>query len=220
MNYYPHHIGDFNSATRSLSWLEKYAYRELLEMYYDSEAPIPNDMARIYFLLGADSDEKQTAVNTVLKHFFTMENINGMTMYTNSRCDAEIQHYQKKQANQIKAGKASAAARRTKGQQTLNKRQPTKNQQPTTRNQFKKPSLEECISHLAGKAKNPIETAHAFMNHFEASGWMIKGGVKMKSWKAALNGWVARGKTYEESRRNQSKSRSDKNDDALRELYS
>lgn len=40
MNYYQHHIGDFNNATRHLSLVERAIYRDLLDMYYDTEKPI------------------------------------------------------------------------------------------------------------------------------------------------------------------------------------
>ena len=41
MYYYPHHIGDYKSATAHLTNEEDLAYRRLLEMYYDTEAFIP-----------------------------------------------------------------------------------------------------------------------------------------------------------------------------------
>jgi len=83
MNYYPHHIGDFNSATRNCSWIQKWAYRELLELYYDQEKPIGSDAEKLYFTLGATSAEKKDAINVVLKHFF--ERVGNC--YVNSRCD-------------------------------------------------------------------------------------------------------------------------------------
>jgi uncharacterized protein YdaU (DUF1376 family) len=223
MNYYPHHIGDFNSATRNLTWIQKWAYRELLELYYDQERAIANDMELIYFKLGARNAEQKEAISIVLKHFFKpVSNDSGVKCFVNARCDEEIAHYQKKQMSQSKAGLASAAARKaTTVKQPLNKRQPTKNQnqEPVTRTIFKKPTIEECVEHIALKAQNPAAVADSFYNHFEASGWMVKGGVKMKSWKAALNGWVTRGIEYEANKRNISTSKSDRNDNALRELY-
>ncbi|MGE8450704.1 MAG: DUF1376 domain-containing protein, partial [Pseudomonadales bacterium] len=38
MNHYPHHIGDFNTATRHLSRLERAIYRDMRDMYCDTEA--------------------------------------------------------------------------------------------------------------------------------------------------------------------------------------
>lgn len=216
MNYYPHHIGDFNNATRNLTWTQKMAYRELIEFYYDKESPIPNNMDHVQFRLGASTEEQKNAITLVLNYFFTLT-ADG-EYWTHTRCDEEIAHYQSKRLNQSKAGKASAA-KRSKAQQTLNKRQPTSNQEPTTSNHFIKPSLEDCIDHIAGKVTNSTQVGQAFYDHYEAAGWMIKGGVKMKKWRSALNGWVTRGRQYEEDKRIRNGSKSDKNDQALRELY-
>jgi uncharacterized protein YdaU (DUF1376 family) len=220
MNYYPHHIGDFNSATRNLSWIQKWAYRELLELYYDQEKPIANDLDMIFFKLGAQEYDQQQAIELVLKHFFEADG----NVFVNKRCDDEICHYQKKQTAASNAGKASAAARMsTAVKQPLNSRQLTSNhnhnQEPITKKRFKKPLIEDCVLHINDKVNNPHEVATAFINHFEAGGWMIKGGVKMTSWKHALSNWVARGQKYETHRINRSGTKSDKNDAALRELY-
>tara|TARA_B100001142_G_scaffold166671_2_gene166615 strand:- start:5304 stop:5954 length:651 start_codon:yes stop_codon:yes gene_type:complete len=216
MNYYPHHIGDFNNATRNLSWTQKMAYRELIEFYYDQESPITANLADIEFRLGAHTQEQKDAIKTVLEHYFTFDN----DCWRHERCDAEIAHYQDKKASRSKAGKASAA-KRARTQQVLNKTQLTSNQEPKTKNQtFNKPSLQDCIDHIAGKVKDPRHTAEEFYNHYEACNWMIKGGVKMNKWRSALTGWVNRGKKYEASRRDNTANRSDKNDQALRELYS
>jgi len=47
MNYYPHHIGDFNSATRHLTRIERSVYRDLIELYYDTEAPLSRDVDKL-----------------------------------------------------------------------------------------------------------------------------------------------------------------------------
>lgn len=222
MHYYPHHIGDFNAATRNLSWLEKHSYRELIELYYDTEQPIENKLDELFFLLGADTEDKKQAIKVVLKYFFKLEG----EYYVNERCEKEISEYRKKISSASKAGKASARKRKQKkNERPLNARltnqEPrTNNQEPITKNRFQKPTMEDCADHIAGKVNNPTATAEEFYNHFEASGWMIKGGVKMKSWRAALNGWVTRGEKYEANRRNQTTTKSDKNDEALRKLYS
>lgn len=107
MNYYPHHIGDFNSATRHLSRIERSVYRDMIEMYYDTEQALPLDRAALCRKLMARSEEESTAVEQVLNEFFT-ETEQG---WTNSRCDKEIEAYHKKLNDKSAAGKASAAAR-------------------------------------------------------------------------------------------------------------
>ncbi len=118
MNYYPHHIGDFNSATRHLTRLERSVYRDMLDLYYDTEAPLMLDMDVLCRLLIARSNEERTAVEQVLNEFFT-ETEEG---WRHSRCDSEIEKYHAQREAKSAAGKASAAKRAQKAQRPLNSR--------------------------------------------------------------------------------------------------
>ena len=40
MHYYSHNIGDFNNSTRHLTRVERSLYRDLIELYYDTEKPL------------------------------------------------------------------------------------------------------------------------------------------------------------------------------------
>tara|TARA_R110002126_G_scaffold291682_1_gene455211 strand:+ start:6539 stop:7387 length:849 start_codon:yes stop_codon:yes gene_type:complete len=111
MHYYQHHVSDFNNATRYLSRLERSIYRDLLDMYYEQESAIDGtDMQSLERRLLARSTDEQQALVFVLTEFF--ENQNGF--YFNNRCESEIKKYQDKLETAIKAGKASAEARRKK----------------------------------------------------------------------------------------------------------
>ena len=116
MNYYPHHIGDFNSATRHLTRLERSVYRDMLDLYYDTERPLTLDMDGLCRLLIARSNEERTAVEQVLNEFFT-ETEQG---WRHPRCDAEIERYINQIEAKSAAGKASAAKRAQKTQQSIN----------------------------------------------------------------------------------------------------
>ena len=156
MRFYPYHIGDFNNATRYASRLERSIYRDLLDMYYEQESAIDGtDLDKLQRRLNVRSTDEQTALDFVLTEYF--ENQDGF--YFNNRCEQEIKKYQDKLENAIKAGKASAEARRKKStkkqrkgvdsngvqsnstdvQRTFNDGstnvQPTKNQEPRTSNQ-------------------------------------------------------------------------------------
>lgn len=87
LNFYPHHIGDYLTATVHLSWLEDAAYRRLLDVYYSRESAIPADIAQAARLVRATSKEERKAVETVLREFFT-ETLEG---WKHKRCDAEIE---------------------------------------------------------------------------------------------------------------------------------
>ena len=60
VNFYPHHIGDFNNATRHLTRTERSVYRDMLDMYYDTELPLPLDSKTLSRKLLARSDEEAT----------------------------------------------------------------------------------------------------------------------------------------------------------------
>ena len=97
MNYYPHHIGDYLTATAHLSWAEDCAYRRLLDVYYSRERAIPADIAQACRLVRAASKDERKAVETVLTEFFT-QTADG---WRHGRCDAEI----------VKAAEAAERAR-------------------------------------------------------------------------------------------------------------
>lgn len=94
MNYYPHHIGDYGSATAHLSMLEDAAYRRLLDWYYQTEQPLPADPRTIYRRVRAASEDERAAVDNVLAEFFVLD---GGT-YRHKRCDAEIQRARDKRS--------------------------------------------------------------------------------------------------------------------------
>lgn len=116
MNYYPHHIGDFDKATRHLTRTERSIYRDLIDVYYDTERPLTTDRAALCRLVIARTDEERAAVDQVLAEFFT-ETADG---WFHDRCEEELAKYRKKGNAASNAGKASAARRSASAQQQSN----------------------------------------------------------------------------------------------------
>ena len=116
MNYYSHHMGDFDRATRHLTRVERSIYRDLIEVYYDTEKELTLDMAALCRKVIARTNEEATAVEQVLNEFF----IKTPTGWFHSRCDEEIEAYHNSTTQKSAAGKASAAKREQKRQQALN----------------------------------------------------------------------------------------------------
>lgn len=115
MNYYQHHIGDFNNATRHLSLLERAIYRDLLDMYYDTEKAIDaTNIDRLARRLQCITPEQVAALNYVLEEFFTLHD----DAYVNNRCEREIAEFHGKRKQASEAGKASAKKRAAKKQQS------------------------------------------------------------------------------------------------------
>lgn len=103
MNYYEHHLGDYEGATAHLSWSEDCAYRRLICLYYRSEAPIPADIKQVCRLIRAASKPERDAVQQVLGEFFELREDG----WHQARCDADIARFKNKQ----RKAKESADAR-------------------------------------------------------------------------------------------------------------
>jgi uncharacterized protein YdaU (DUF1376 family) len=124
MNYYSHHIGDFNSATRHLTLLERGVYRDLLDLYYDTERPLSTDIEVLARRICARSEQERVALRIVLDEFFEL----GEDGYRNKRCDEELEAFAEKSAKCRRAGAAGASKRWDGGRmadakQTLGERQ-------------------------------------------------------------------------------------------------
>ena len=89
MNYYSHHIGDFDRATRHLTRIERSVYRDLLDTYYDTEQPLTLDRAALCRKILARSNEEATAVEQTLNEFF----IETPTGWYHQRCEEELVAY-------------------------------------------------------------------------------------------------------------------------------
>jgi uncharacterized protein YdaU (DUF1376 family) len=86
MNFYKHHLGDYDGATMHLSWDEDMAYTRLLRVYYRDERPIPLELRQVYRLTRAQSKPQREAIDEVLKEFFEKQ-VDG---WHNKRADEEI----------------------------------------------------------------------------------------------------------------------------------
>lgn len=86
MNYYKHHIGDYDAATSHLTMVEDAAYRRLLCLYYRKEQPIPLDVGQACRLVRASAKDERAAVEAVLREFFDET----PDWWRHKRCDAEI----------------------------------------------------------------------------------------------------------------------------------
>jgi uncharacterized protein YdaU (DUF1376 family) len=129
MNYYNFHIGDYISHTIHLSLEEDLAYRRLLDMYYDTELPIPNNIPLVSRKLRISAE----VVKTVLDEFFELTEEG----FKNFRADNEIAEYQrfieKQKANGSKGGRPKKSHRKPTANPTRSQKKP--NQEPITNNQ-------------------------------------------------------------------------------------
>lgn len=72
MNYFEHHIGDYDEATSHLTAVEDGIYHRLLRKYYATEAPLLADVEKLQRLVRARTKEEKQAVVDMLAEFFTL----------------------------------------------------------------------------------------------------------------------------------------------------
>lgn len=89
MNYYEHHIGDYDQATAHLTACEDGIYSRLIRWYMASESPLPADVKLIQRRVRAHTREEKNAVVAILEEFFEITDDG----YRQHRCDEEIERY-------------------------------------------------------------------------------------------------------------------------------
>jgi uncharacterized protein YdaU (DUF1376 family) len=134
MYYYKFHIGDYRAATSHLSNDEDLAYRRLLDMYYDTEKPIPNDTEWVSRRLRLDTD----LVLSVLKDFFILQDDG----WFHGRCHDVINQYHCMAEKNRENGKLGGRPKKTQSVSNGNPMETqikpkitlTNNQEPITNN--------------------------------------------------------------------------------------
>jgi uncharacterized protein YdaU (DUF1376 family) len=156
MYYYSFHIGDYLSATAHLSNAEDLTYRRLLDMYYDTELPIPDDIHKVARKIRMDASVVCDVLNEM---FYKQEGC-----WVNARCEAEIKGYQqllvKNTANGKKGGRPKKPTENPNETQTKPianpnetqtepKHKATSNHEPVTSNHIKYHDADASLSTAA-----------------------------------------------------------------------
>lgn len=128
MHHYPFHIGDYLIKTAHLSVDEDCAYRRLLDLYYESELPIPNETQTVSKRIRMANH--QDTVAYVLQQYFMLHDDG---MWHQSHCDEVISAYHLKCKHNRDAGLKGGRPKNPNGFQRVPKNNP--NQEPITNNQ-------------------------------------------------------------------------------------
>jgi uncharacterized protein YdaU (DUF1376 family) len=182
MYFFKFHIGDYRQATMHLTNEEDLAYRRLLEMYYDSERPIPTDIPWVSRRLRLDIH----SVESVLNDFFTLTE-NG---WINHRADQEIADYYAWIDKQKSNGSKGGRPKKTHGL-------PNANPVPTQKKPNQKPETiiqKEEIPPKSPKGESEGDPSPEYPEAFETT-WAAypkrDGGnpkrAAFKSWKARIS---------------------------------
>ena len=106
MHFYSFDMNDYRGATGHLSRDQDLNLRRLLDMYYDKEAPIPNDLELVALRVQATEEE----LTFILRQFFVQTEKG----WHNARCDFEITKYQARAETARKNGKKGGKPARPK----------------------------------------------------------------------------------------------------------
>ncbi|MBU9175816.1 YdaU family protein [Burkholderia gladioli] len=125
MNYYPHHIGDFRSGTVNMTRVERWIYRDLIDVYYDTEKPLPLDLDAVCYAVGVSDEGERRAVANLLRFKFT-KTADG---YVHDRCEIEIAAYQSRAETAQENGKKGGRPKKPAGTGLVPKKNPTETHQ-------------------------------------------------------------------------------------------
>lgn len=89
MNYYEHHIGDYDKNTSHLTACEDGIYSRMIRRYYDKEKPLPADVEEVKRLMRARTKEEKQAVVAVLAEFFSLQDDG----WHNKVCDEVLEKF-------------------------------------------------------------------------------------------------------------------------------
>ena len=199
MHYYQFHIGDYRSATLHLSNEEDLAYRRLLDMYYDTEKPIPLDVSWVAKRIKIELSVVRDVLNDMFK-----QTEDG---FIQSRCDKEISVYK----GFSDAGKRGAAKRWGKGGDsppiapliaTNNHKPITNNHKPNTRATVVampdgiSQSVWEDFKTLRKAKKAPVtqRVIDGMQEQADLAGWTLEKAMEeccIRGWQSFKAEWVA-----------------------------
>ena len=209
MNYYPFHIGDFRSGTVNMTRLARWIYRDLLDVYYDTEGPLTDDFEALCDSVGVESVDERRIVERLLRFKF----VKCDDGYRNEVCDRVIAEYKLKaetaKANGKRGGrprKQSGGDEKPSGFLSGSDPQPTgdpaetglkTNQEPITNNQIT-PSNEGVARTLQGEACMAMKAAGmAGVNPSNPKlTALLEAGITVPELVAAAADAVAKGKPF------------------------
>jgi uncharacterized protein YdaU (DUF1376 family) len=207
MHYYKFNIAGWHLSTAHLTLEEEAIYFRLINFYYDTESPIPEETHPVIRRLRLANYSDATL--QILSEFFVLTDKG----WIHNRCDETLKEYRKtakkNKANGAKGGRPSkdkaSSITQVKpsglpsGTQVEPKDNPnyellTTNQELLTKgnraNKFAVPTQEEIgVYFLERGSSDAMNQADKFYDFYSCKAWMV-GKNKMKDWKAAVRNWI------------------------------
>ncbi|MGB1303994.1 YdaU family protein [Pseudoalteromonas marina] len=144
MHYYQFNIGDYVKSTKHLDPIEDLIYRRLLDLAYDTEKPLSENIQKTARLIGLKNNETET--QAILDEFFDLTKKG----YIQKRVKKEIDHYHSRAITARANGKKGGRPKKTQSVNLANpdktglkaKQEPlTINHKPITNNHSKRSNV-------------------------------------------------------------------------------
>lgn len=111
LNYYQFHIGDFRSGTVNMSRQSRWLYRDMLDVYYDTESALPLDLDVLCDSLGVESADDRAIVERLLRFKFERTDEG----FRHATCDRVIAEYHSKAQTARSNGKLGGRPKKADG---------------------------------------------------------------------------------------------------------
>ena len=134
VHYYQFNIKDYSFATIRMTLIEDLAFRRMLDLYYESEKPLPCELKRVSKLIGMSDHQEE--IRSILNEFWTETELG----WVNDRAEKEIVAYQAKADTARANGKLGGRPKKPTETQPVNLANPEitgskANHKPLTINQ-------------------------------------------------------------------------------------
>lgn len=123
--YMPLYVAEYMADTSHLTALEDGVYMRLIMIYWQRQAPLPDDDVKLHRIARVTPDE-WAAMRETIAEFFTAEE----GLWRHKRIDAELAKLQEKSQKASAAGRQSANKRSTPVERPLNERSASVEQTP------------------------------------------------------------------------------------------
>jgi len=203
MHYYKFNIADWGLSTAHLSLEEEAIYFRLINHYYDTESPIPEETQLVFRRLRMGSQSE--LASTILAEFFELTDKG----WVHSRCENILKDYRKtakkNKLNGAKGGRPSNNAASSisqdkptglpiESQNNPNQELITTNHKPLTKenreSRFTPPTQQEAGNYFLERGStDAINESDKFLDFYTSKNWMV-GKNKMKDWQAAIRNWM------------------------------
>jgi uncharacterized protein YdaU (DUF1376 family) len=207
-NWYPFYVGDYMRDTAHLSMLEHGAYRLLLDHYYSTGQPLPDDKKQLYRICRAFDEQEQISIDRVLQLFFKHDA--KAKIYTQGKVQKEIEKKTDISEKRAQAAKNKGKNRPANAMQMQSKCKANDDTSTSTSTILSKDNIirpadvsiqvwDDFIQHRKNvKAKLTKTALDGIINQAKKAGWTLEDALIetcTRGWKSFKAEWVQGKKT-------------------------